>query len=135
MSDLVERLLAAITETERVAAAVPDYLAGPWTAGKKEGYLTGDYKVFAASGQEVVGPGYEGGGAFGVEVRDHIALNGPARALRRCAADRKIVELHEPRGVRDVDCGECSDRDYPEPWPCPTLEYLAEGYGITEEDE
>jgi hypothetical protein len=64
---------------------------------------------------------------------------GPATVLRRCAADRKILEHHAPIGggwpghYACAGCGYC-----PEPYTdhvndCPTLLALAEGYGLTEE--
>ncbi|WP_329203808.1 DUF6221 family protein [Streptomyces sp. NBC_01435] len=80
----------------------------------------------------------------------HIALNDPASVLRRCAADRKLIELHqvvpdhgrysEAQCPADCDgehaalpvCASC--RTYagdPVTSPCPTLHTLAEGYGWT----
>ncbi|MDX3759312.1 hypothetical protein [Streptomyces sp. AK02-04a] len=65
---------------------------------------------------------------------------GPAAVLRRCTADRKILEVHKPYGGRGYSghactgCGELS-----EDWAvehandCPTLLALAEGYGLTPE--
>lgn len=75
-------------------------------------------------------------------VTPHIALNDPASVLRRCAADRKLLELHTPTewptGTRAV-CPSCArwdndtamgdDAASPVPFPCPTVFVLAEGYG------
>lgn len=63
-----------------------------------------------------------------------------ATVLRRCTADRKILDTHKPYGGRGYSghactgCGELS-----EDWAvghtndCPTLLALAEGYGLTPE--
>ncbi|MFD8626635.1 DUF6221 family protein [Streptomyces hygroscopicus] len=85
------------------------------------------------------------------DLAQHIALNDPESVLRRCAADRKILELHqavpdhgrysEPECPADCDrqhsgppvCMAC--RDYagdPLQAPCHTMLALAEGYGWTE---
>jgi hypothetical protein len=63
--------------------------------------------------------------------------------LRRCEADRKILEHHAPIGggwPGHYACAGCGyDGGYcPEPYTehvndCPTLLALAEGYGLTEE--
>lgn len=80
----------------------------------------------------------------------HIALHDPESVLRRCAADRKLLELHRPVpcGQFGCDCdqkcatcdwtqsqetgrrpvwGECDQHAY----PCPTVRAIAEGYGWT----
>jgi hypothetical protein len=73
-------------------------------------------------------------------IAEHIADNDPATVLRRCTADRKILEVHKPYGGRGygghacTGCGELS-----EDWAvehandCLTLLALAEGYGLTPE--
>jgi hypothetical protein len=68
---------------------------------------------------------------------------GPASVLRRCAADRKILEHHSPVGggwPGHYVCAGCGyDGGYcPEPYTehvndCPTLLALSEGYGLAEE--
>ncbi|MFI0822284.1 DUF6221 family protein [Streptomyces sp. NPDC021098] len=70
----------------------------------------------------------------------HIALNDPEAVLRRCAADRKILGMHQPVTVEYDDdspptqaCRTCGSHfEYPTAWPCSTLRALAEGYGWTE---
>ena len=68
---------------------------------------------------------------------------GPASVLRRCAADRKLIELHRPQetgaGFPDIqECRTCSadslgdGYQYLMPAPCPSLLALAEGYGWAE---
>jgi hypothetical protein len=70
----------------------------------------------------------------------HIALHDPANVLRRCTADRKILEVHKPYGGRGYGghaCTGCGELN--EDWAvdhtndCPTLLALAEGYGLTPE--
>lgn len=69
-----------------------------------------------------------------------IALHDPANVRRRCAADRKILEVHAPQGgdwepYACLGCG--SDSEFgvlvDHVNDCETLQALAEGYGLTEE--
>ncbi|UJV42076.1 hypothetical protein CVT30_21480 [Streptomyces sp. AMCC400023] len=69
-----------------------------------------------------------------------IAMHDPASVLRRCAADRKILEHHAPAGTEcdPYACNGCGvDSEYGHEVDhtndCPTLQALAEGYGLTEE--
>jgi hypothetical protein len=67
--------------------------------------------------------------------------DGPASVRRRCAAERKLLELHRPQpdgsGFPDgMQCRTCSQDggdgyQYLVPAPCPTIFVLAEGYGWT----
>ncbi|MEU0098280.1 DUF6221 family protein [Streptomyces sp. NPDC006267] len=79
-------------------------------------------------------------------VAGHIAGNDPASALRRCAADRKILAAH-PCTTRVINpsygphsagfgCETCHDWDgTPEGrGNCPTILALAEAYGLDDED-
>ncbi|MET9222336.1 DUF6221 family protein [Streptomyces sp. NPDC003300] len=65
----------------------------------------------------------------------HMARHDPAAVLRRIAADRKIIQLHDQPH-------ECSSTDWisrehdpccwiPEGETCDTIRHLAEGYGWT----
>jgi hypothetical protein len=141
--DLTAQLLAAIEETERIASAATK---GPWE------YHSSQYRVVNGDGLGVVSqrdyalPVLDGDGR-------HIAHHDPQAVTRRCAADRKIVELHS--GAHS--CRELSTGTYPADWPpsasygspgaewrhgndeyfegsCPTLRLLAEAYGITTEE-
>ncbi|WP_371099859.1 DUF6221 family protein [Streptomyces sp. PU_AKi4] len=67
---------------------------------------------------------------------EHIAANDPASVLRRCVADRKLLELH---GDRCHSCPAKSATGYLDEWTqfdygdlCPVVLLLAEGYGWTE---
>lgn len=74
------------------------------------------------------------------EAMEHLDLHSPASVLRRCAADRKILQVHAPQGGdwephACLGCG--SDSEYgvlvDHTNDCETLQALAEGYGLTEE--
>lgn len=79
----------------------------------------------------------------GLFMAEHVVRHDPAAVLRRCEADRKILEHHSPIGggwPGHYACAGCGyDGGYcPEPYTehvndCPTLLALAEGYGLTEE--
>ncbi|MES9522430.1 DUF6221 family protein [Streptomyces capoamus] len=73
-----------------------------------------------------------------------LAIHDPAAVLRRCAADRKILDLHKPLATTWSDYYACAGCGYDgadycsEPVTehvndCPTLLALADGYGLTEE--
>lgn len=126
MKDLVSRLLAAIEKTERLAqAATP----GPWHVDD-ERYAEAIYGGETAC---VIGGGRWGGEASVFDSTEdalHIAHNDPAAVLRRCKADREIVDLHGPTRRTGV-CQCCDWVSY----PCHTLRALALGYGISVEEE
>ncbi|HZX38204.1 MAG TPA: DUF6221 family protein [Streptomyces sp.] len=78
-----------------------------------------------------------------------IAANDPQAILRRCAADRKLLTLHGPRGTDwnsserercdPYVCEGCGQEGICQDWvtehanDCPVLLAVAEGYGLTEE--
>jgi hypothetical protein len=87
----------------------------------------------------------------GLFTAEHIVRHDPAAVLRRCAADRKILDLHRPVDCKAFGCdcrNKCATCDwtesqeegrepywgYPDPhvYPCPTARHLAEGYGWKE---
>ncbi|MFJ8727785.1 hypothetical protein [Streptomyces sp. NPDC093269] len=63
--------------------------------------------------------------------------------LRRCAADRKLLTIHKPRGgdlgYDPYVCEGCGQEGYCQDWvtenanDCPVLLAVAEGYGLTPE--
>jgi hypothetical protein len=79
--------------------------------------------------------------ALSDEIAEHVVYNDPESVLRRCAADRKVLELHRPQqdgsGFPDsMQCRTCSQDGgdgyrYLVPAPCPSVVALAEGYGWT----
>lgn len=63
----------------------------------------------------------------------HIAANDPGTVLRRCAADRKLLELHGGRGhscpAYDYDGDLDEYARFYDHEVCPVVQLLAEGYG------
>jgi hypothetical protein len=133
MSDLVERLLAAIDETERNGRLGPT----------PTGYVVTDHRGWSTvHAPEDVRITY----TEGASERDAV--------LRRCSTGRRIVALHEHEEMRFdaiarvtgvpaeetpfLACVECGDRDeeggllFDRKVRCETLRLLADGYGITE---
>lgn len=153
--DLASRVLAAIEGTERIARDTyadvfflkPRRSPSAWSAEPIRGVVvTGrDHLVSRAEGGLIAD-------AMSKEDATHIARQDPSTTLRRCAADRKLVELHvkvvelwdqgDERGLFDVaicrtcaygaSCDHCFDRDSLPlvAWPCLPLRLLAEGYGV-----
>ncbi|MFE2140224.1 DUF6221 family protein [Streptomyces sp. NPDC059456] len=130
MPDLHGWISQKIAASEERAKACPPW---PWTFdADEEAVLAADglqvADVFALSNRQLRAVG------------DFIAANDPATVLRRCTADRKTLEIHcysggsyEPyacNGCGHDDMGalvdHCND--------CETLQALAEGYGITDEE-
>ncbi|MFJ8677186.1 DUF6221 family protein [Streptomyces sp. NPDC093589] len=76
------------------------------------------------------------GGVLHEDEVAHIVLNDPAAVLRRCAADRKLLELHAgsmhscPAKDETGYLDEWTQFDYAE--SCPVVRLIAEGYGWTE---
>ncbi|MFD6149404.1 DUF6221 family protein [Streptomyces sp. NPDC060243] len=133
--DLLVWLESAITTREQAAQHAPgsnwraeDADTGYGEAGWENWKITSTTP--AGTSRSIAGPGYEGGGIFGEEAAQHIALNDPESVLRRCTADRRIMERHvpnysEPAGA--LICGYDGRR-----WPCSDITDLAEGYDWAE---
>lgn len=134
MPDLHDWISQQIDAAEQRSQACPPW---PWTFDADED------AVLAADGIQVAD-------AFALSSRqqraigEFIAANDPAAALRRCAADRKILARHrvEPTYGRDVwatACASCGTEGYADDPAtenindCPELLDLAEGYGLTSE--
>lgn len=69
---------------------------------------------------------------------EHIAFHDPAAVLRRVAAQRRVLERHQPHIGDDgqATCEYCP-ADYEDeltPWPCPDFADLADGLGIDLEE-
>ncbi|MER8002992.1 DUF6221 family protein [Streptomyces sp. NPDC095613] len=126
MSARGEQLLAflesAITAREKAARAVGyDTIA----AGD---YLWGTKYLLLRRGDES-----KASSEMDADLADHLALHDPESVLRRCAADRKLLELH---AGRMHSCPAKDETGYLDEWThfggayaCPVLELLAEGYG------
>lgn len=132
MPDLHGWITQQIDETQRVAEAARGQGEGRWhhDSSYENGY------VYDGGVQPVV---YDES-TPSPEEAEHIALHDPASVLRRCAADRKILEVHAPQGgdwepYACLGCG--TDSEYgvlvDHTNDCETLQALAEGYGLTEE--
>lgn len=117
--DLVQLILAAIESTEQDArqATRKDHAwaidAQPFRWGDEQ-----DTEILAG-GKPIVSCNYEYGG---YTTASHIVRHDPASVLRRCAADRRIVEtcqfwLHENDAGTD-------------PCAADVLRDLADGYGV-----
>lgn len=140
MDDPSSLLLSAIEETERVAQQAADDGIDTWKPEDPAFWWNTDHPMTRAE-------------------RHLIAANDPSSVLRRCAADRELVDLHgivhRNIGWLEWDegehaemyaelpvCGLCVPRhssfprreDVPE-GPCRTVRILAEGYGIAVDQE
>ncbi|MFD8949429.1 DUF6221 family protein [Streptomyces xanthophaeus] len=131
MPDLHGWISQQITEREAVAQACPPW---PWTFdADADAVLAADgiqvADVFALSSQQLRATGI------------HIIANDPEAVLRRCAADRKILEIHSYGGgsFEPYSCNGCgSDSEWgpivEHTNDCETLQALAEAYGITADE-
>lgn len=158
MSDPITRLLEAIEATAQDARDA---------SGRGEVWSSADHPVPAwgeptpddvilAGGKPIITLNSEYGGCL---IEAHILRNDPSSVLRRCEADRKLIDLHgivhRNIGWLEWDegehaemyaelpvCGLCVPKhssfprreDVPE-GPCRTVQLVAEGYGITEEED
>ena len=129
--DILAWLDSAITRRESAASVASP---GPWVQGG-----IGDYGWTVRTGIRSV---ETEDSEIGQADARHIALNSPSAVLRRCAADRKLLELHRPQqdgsGFPDsVQCRTCSEDSLGDGYqylvyaPCLTIVALAEGYGWT----
>lgn len=144
MSDLYGWIVERIAAVEEAAR---DATEGPWFAEHPEGRWGDDPEA------RLIGRGKTLGTLSndynGHLNADHIALNGPDVVLRRCAADRKLLEVHRPRhvdwplshrgGPGAYVCEGCGQAGYMQDWvtehanDCPVLLAVAEGHGLTPE--
>ena len=127
MTTLHERIEAAVRERMAVAqAATP----GPWSVDDHTYAET----IYAGDDHTAVIAGGRWGGEASVfhstEDAIHIAANDPARILRDCERDLKVLERHAP--AYEIP-GRWVCRSRCKPVPCPELVEMAEAYGITEE--
>lgn len=92
--DLAARVLAAIEETEQIAREAIGPGGNPriGTAGQWNAYLEGGDDGWAIESDDAAGASC----IVGAEtMASHIAHHDPAATLRRCEADRKIVERYQ----------------------------------------
>ncbi len=130
--DVLAWMEHAITEREQVAqaaAALQDDPENGWG-------IVDDSSYAVPSKQRAISPHI--GFTHEPESAEHIVLNNPAKVLRRCAADRKLLKLH---AGNMHSCPATDETDYLDEWThfgyedlCPVVRGLAEGYGWTEGD-
>lgn len=130
--DILAWLDAAITRVEKTAQATTE--RQPYDEWDAVG--AGTESESRRSLWRVIGIATMNPTPAAYDLAQHIALHDPESVLRRCAADRKLLELHRPmdhEGEMAVFCSECDvSGDYPY-FPCQTLRILAEGYGWSEQ--
>lgn len=133
--DILAWTIDAITARESVAQTAADLQDDP-----ENGWgIVNDSAYAVPSKRRTISPHI--GFTHEPESAEHIVLNNPAVVLRRCAADRKLLELHAPQpdgtGFPDgMQCRTCSEDggdgyQYLLRFPCPTVIGVAEGYGWT----
>lgn len=138
MNDLLQKLEAAIAETERIAREAG---GGEWVhmdLGRHPTSIWDETHRRPVAGMATAPPAGE-----------HIAHNDPKRVLRRVARDRKLLERHSPgpkvqRGVARQEVQQCEycaslchsrsglmcDEPADAVWPCDDVRDLAEDYEI-----
>ncbi|MCQ4040611.1 DUF6221 family protein [Streptantibioticus rubrisoli] len=137
MTDPLEFLVAAHGRAEEIARALRDDLWWPPEAERIEVYT--DSNILIAGADDT--------------IRCLTAAADPAAVLRRIAAERELLALHQPEreayiypdvdgpepGVLTVACKTCAQGQHydlrPEVFPCPTVRLLAEAWGWTEQEE
>ncbi len=110
MTDLADRLNAALDRAEQTARAAAAQFAG--TSGLVWENRSGD-SVGPADAVDNSTVAHGRWDYLGDEIADHIALNDPAHVLRTVAAHRNVALLHG--GVHD--CREFISGVYPDDWP------------------
>ncbi|MGP3737942.1 DUF6221 family protein (plasmid) [Streptomyces sp. GDS52] len=128
--DILTWLYGAIRvheDTARAAAALQDDPENGWG-------IVDDSSYAVPGKQRAIAPHI--GITHEPESAQHIVLNNPAAVLRRCAADRKLLELHAGQGHScpsyDYDGDLDSFARFYNHEVCPVVQTLAEGYGWAE---
>ncbi|MFE2324632.1 DUF6221 family protein [Streptomyces sp. NPDC059385] len=130
MPDLRDWILQQIEAAEKAAR-----FAGDW--GTSWHYDDWSMRIRTSDGDEM--PGEVVASAFYAYAK-HIVGNDPATILRRCAADRKILDIHSYAGgiCEPYACAGCGHDDMgylvDHCNDCETLQALAEGYGLTDDE-
>lgn len=126
--DLLAWLKSAIADRERSARDSDKELDRTWSASWNGN--TDTFDLVTESGQ-LVATGFLPG------CSSHATLNDPQSILRRCAADRELMELH---AGNMHSCPAKDETGYLDEWThfgyadvCPVVRILAEGYGWAED--
>lgn len=121
-------------QIDKIESVARDATEGPWYADHPEPRHWGDdpESALIVRGKILCILDNQYNGPLNV---DHIVLHDPTTVLRRCAADRKILEVHSSIGGACDGCGFDREDGYfiEQVNDCPTLLALAEGYGLTNE--
>jgi hypothetical protein len=143
VTDLHERLRAAIEERRALAAEAGDGAGGPaWVA--KQARCECCERVLPDPG---VTPGAHSTiAAFDDRISPHIVANDPATVLRHCAEDLDVLDRHEPidwtppmegleflAKMMSAQCTHGRDRGLlveHYPWPCPEIQSIARRYNL-----
>jgi hypothetical protein len=129
--DILAWVEAAISERERIAAMTPG------EAWQVEGNLRDGFRVVIADHVIAENPAwYPVRQITGVTSAAHLMVqHDPDSVLRRCAADRKLLELH---AGKMHSCPATDESGYLDEWTqfdhsqvCPVVLLLAESYGWT----
>jgi uncharacterized protein DUF6221 len=154
MTDILERLLAALDEDERIALGAKSY-TGRWSWSHGFGEMCNDPDCAFGTLLDVAEPGENVEGVVLMQVHgyditepwqgaDHIARQDPDSTLARIAGIRKVAQMHGPMpagGLGIIQCEHCAGLCHSRsglmcetggdaPFPCETLLALAEAYGI-----
>ena len=127
----VEKLLAAIEETERIARETAEAGGLEWTHVPCDNQQCSGHITSPRDRYLIACYPYEGGG-MDKQLGEHIAHNDPAAVLRRCAADRNTVGMCEA-AMRQFERGETDSSGYT--LAMMVLCHLHEAYGISVEEE
>lgn len=150
--DILSWLDNAISLREAAATAAATPYGASWNQGRREEHKDVDLRY--GWDADCVYLSQSDPDMFYQCLTDEIAalsvLHDPASVLRRCAADRRMIQRHQPINCRDFgcDCDTCcatcrwtesQETGREAVWgsvdthvfPCPTIRDLADGYGWT----
>lgn len=137
---LVARLLAAIKETERDARDAV-HRDGDWSIAEQRAVPWGvesDPVEILDGGKPIIEFSTDYGCGLAAE---HVVRQSPAATLRRCEADKRVWQRHEPFIVDGresptlLHCTACSEgRVEAVAWPCAEIDDLADRYSLTTEE-
>lgn len=142
--ELLAWLDAAITGREALARAAEAQDPAPWrdVTSESSGPLDRPWGVgsgWVVSANDEGLWDCEGSGTLCMtaDTGRFVAANDPASVLRRCAADRQLLNLH---GDRSHSCPAKGANGFPDEWTefgradiCPVVQLLGESYGWNSE--
>lgn len=124
----LDRVISEREDAARAAAALQDDSENGWDIVDDSAYAQPGKRRYIAPH---IGLTHE------PESAKHIVLNDPTSVLRRCAADRKQLELHggraHPCPALDYDGDYDDQARFYDHETCPVIQNLADSYGWTDE--